>query len=104
ASPSDWGLTAAQVSELTQAASAWNSAYATTQSTQAALYAAILNQDLLRKSLESILRADCAIVQATEAVTDSHRALAGFPAVKGGSRILVPVPKTAPAVAKIMIM
>src|SRR6185295_16147536 len=102
--PSDWGLSTAQSTELTNAFNAWASAQATTQSSQAALYAAVINQDGLRKSLEGLLRADAAIVMGTASVSDSKRSLAGFPVEKGGSKIHAPLPKTAPVVTKVMIM
>ncbi|HLX60431.1 MAG TPA: hypothetical protein VKX17_04025 [Planctomycetota bacterium] len=105
AASADFGLTAAQATDLANAFNAWQSAYANTLSTQALLYTSVLNQDALRKALEAVLRADNALVQANANVADANRAAAGFPiAASPGTRMLMPAPTTAPQVAKVIIM
>src|SRR5437762_14158752 len=103
AAPTELGLSSAQSGELGKAVGSWTGAYATTLSTQALLHASVINQDTLRKALETMLRAYHATVRAAPNVSDAKCAAAGFPA-RDASGVHAPAPTTAAVVGKVIIM
>ena len=77
--PADYNFLAADITDLSGAANPWISAYNTRIAAEAALAAAVLDENALQDALDVVLREKNLKVQAPPPVSDAKKAAAGFP-------------------------
>jgi hypothetical protein len=91
ANPVDYGLVAGDVSTLAAKRTAFNNALAASDMAKAALTTAVAEKDAARAALQEAVRAVVKVAQASPAVTDANRTVAGIPVVDKVRTSSVPV-------------
>jgi hypothetical protein len=96
ANPTNYGLTAAQVTPLTALLATWNTAYSDQETAHAAAGGATAAKTTAHDELAALVRQLVQIIQTSVTVTNEDKVAAGVP-IRDTTKTPAPVPSTAPS-------